>query len=152
MAIDADGCGELCLAAGADGAAAVSLNGAGLAGERRRSQELGRSSAEALEECQILHEPGDTAHEPVEVGAVTAHQGVGALHQGPGAVMPSSIAPPRVHRPSSGSDYLISGVIALSSGGFDSAAIHWVLPKWLPLHMPTKPFEPGRAAAHRTVS
>jgi hypothetical protein len=46
-----------------------------------------------------------------------------------GAVMPSSIAPPRVHRPSSGSDHVINGAIAFSSGGFDSAAIHWVLPK-----------------------
>ncbi len=37
-----------------------------------------------------------------------------------GAAMPSSIAPPRVHSPSSGSDHVTIGAIAFSSGGLDS--------------------------------
>lgn len=57
---------------------------------------------------------------PLTSAAVTAHQG---------AVMPTSIAPPRVHSPSSGSDHVIIGAIAFSSGGLAGAAIHWVLPK-----------------------
>jgi hypothetical protein len=32
-------------------------------------------------------------------------------------------------RPSSGSDHVINGAMAFSPGGFDNAAIHWVLPK-----------------------
>lgn len=48
--------------------------------------------------------------------------------------MPSSIAPPHVHSPSSGSDHVITGAIAFSSGGLASAVIHWVCRSSSPDH------------------
>src|SRR3954470_12701917 len=67
-------------------------------------------------------------------------------------LMPCSSAPPRENRPSSGSDQVIVGAIAFSSGGLDRAAIHWVFAKQLGPYIPPEPLESGSAAAHRTVS